>query len=224
MTIKYCLPIIKNTEAEVLQALKIKGFDFYEVWLDYIKGLEEKLITKMAKKNTIFVLRRRSLEKQELALDLRKQIISLLSKVKTFLDLDFLTQHEELIFLKENNHRVKLILSFHNYKETPNLDFLKTVINKMKQYKPDIYKVSTFCQKEKDTLTLLQLLLWLKEQKLKFIVLGMGKLGLPVRILGTLWGNQINFTPLTTKEESAPGQLTKRGLELILKELNYGRQ
>lgn len=212
MKTKYCLPIIKTSKKEVLTFLKIKDYDFYEIWLDYIKDLDEKFIIETCKKfqrRLIFVFRRQNLEKIKLDLEKRQKFITLLSKFNIYLDLDFLTQHEELEFLISSAGRIKLILSYHNYKETPKSDFLGNLLSKMKRYNPNIYKIATFCQKESDALNLLNFILILKEQKLNYIVLGMGKNGLISRIIGPLWGNQISFAPKDIKDKSALGQLTK---------------
>lgn len=222
MKIKFCLPVIKKSQKEVLKSLKIKGFDYYEIWLDYIKDLDEGFIIDLAKKfrgKIIFVFRRQNLEPIKLSYEKRKKIISLLLKLPVFLDLDFLTQHEELEFLKMSSARIKLILSYHNYKETPDLAFLENLINKMKRYSPEIYKMATFCKEEMDALKLLNIILKLQKQDLKYIILGMGDKGQITRIIGSIWGNEINFTPLFKKARSAKGQLTKKGLELILKEI-----
>lgn len=224
---KYCLPIIKNNKQQILQALKTKGYDYYEIWLDYIKDLDDKFIAEIAKKyekKLIFLFRRQNLEKIKLTLERRQEIISLLSNCNVLLDLDFLTQYEELEILRQYP-KMKLILSYHNYKETPKIDYLKNLINKMKKYHPDIFKVATFCQKEIDGLNLLGFLVKLKEEKLKYIILGMGENGLIARIFGALWGNEFNFTPIVPEGKSAEGQLTKRQLENILKEVNInGRE
>lgn len=222
MKVRYCLPIIKKTKKEVLKSLNIKGFNFYEVWLDYIKDLDNEFIIKISKQfkgKLIFVFRRQNLETIKLGFDKRSEIISLLSKFNVFLDLDFLTQYGELEFIQQQNINIKLILSFHNYKETPSLDHLKNLMNKMKRYTPAIFKVSTFCKEETDALNLLNLILILKEQKLKYIVLGMGEKGFITRIFGTIWGNEIIFAPKTLSEKSAPGQLTKKQLEDIFSKI-----
>ena len=86
----------------------------------------------------------------------------------------------------------------------------------MKQYNPEIFKISTFCKTEEDSLKLLSSLLKLKAEKKKFIVLGMGEKGLIVRIYGALWGNEFNFAPENEEEKSAPGQLTREKLSVIL--------
>lgn len=220
MNIKYCLPIIKNAKKEIIKSLKSKGYNFYEIWLDYIQDLEDQFIIDIARKNQgrlIFLFRRQQLRKMLLSLEKRKNIISLLTKFNVFLDIDFLTQYEELEFLKQNPGKSKLILSYHDYKETPKLDYLLSLVDKMKKYQPDIFKIATTCNKEADVLNLLNLLLKLKDQGLKYIVLGMGEKGLASRIFGPIWGNQLTFAPQNLKEKSAWGQLTKKQLELIVK-------
>lgn len=222
MKIKYCLPVIKNTRKAVLKSLKLKGFDFYEIWLDYIQDLDDKFAVSLAKKfrgKIIFVFRRQNLEKIRLPLEKRKHIISSLQHSNTLLDLDFLTQQEELDFLRQKNSNIKLILSYHNYQETPALNYLENLINKMTVFNPNIFKISTFCKAEEDALNLLHLLLSLKKQQIKYIVLGMGQKGLITRIFGSIWGNEFNFAPFDVKEKSAKGQLTKSQLENILKEI-----
>lgn len=226
MKVKYCLPIIKNTKKDVLKSLKIKGFDFYEIWLDYIKDLDNQFLLDIAKTNRgklIFLFRRQSLEEIRLPLEKRQQIISSISKYNVYLDLDFLSQYEEIKYLKDYP-KIKLILSYHNYKETPKLDYLKNLVGKMKIYNPAVFKIATFCQNETDGLNLLNFLLMLKEQKVKYTVLGMGKKGLITRIFGSIWGNEFTFVPIDLKEKSAQGQLIKKQMEVILKEINWWRE
>ncbi len=226
MKVNYCLPIIKNTKQEVLSELKTSGYDYYEIWLDYIEDFDEDFlmnITNKFKGKLILLFRRLDLEKIKFTIQERQRIISMLLRLVVYLDIDFLTQHEDLEFLKKQNGNIKLILSFHNYKETPRLNCLVDLVSKMRNYNPDIYKFSTFCQNEEATLTLLSLLLKLKESKLKYIILGMGEKGVITRIVGPIWGSEISFAPKNLRESSARGQLNKKQLELILQEVNYGR-
>lgn len=233
MKIKYCLPIIKSSKEEVLQTIlhNLDGYDFFEVWLDYIEDLEEDFIKSLINKfkdKLILLLRRQNLEKGKLSNNLKNKIIELLEDSISILDLDIVDQKDELEFLRKNRSSIKKIVSYHNYGETPPLERLEKIIGEMRKFNPDILKISTFCKNEKDSLQLLNLLLMLKKQNeqvlsnrnKKFIILGMGKKGLITRIFGAVWGNEFNFAPVDSKERSAEGQLTKRQLENILKEIN----
>ncbi len=219
MTINYCLPIIKKSKSEVLETIdqNRSEFSFFEVWLDYIEDLDIEFIEKLSDElgeKLIFLLRRQNLEQIQMSLQKRHTIMQLLSHQKSLLDLD-IRQQDELHFLKEQSLLSPLILSYHNYGETPQKEVLRETIESMREYKPAIYKIATFCKTKKEAVRLLDLLVELKDQSLRCIILGMGELGTVTRIFGTLWGNELVFAPLEKTASSAPGQLTKEELEKI---------
>lgn len=225
MKIKYCLPIIKSSKEEILQEIlqNLNSYDFFEVWLDYIEDLDENFIKILLNKfnnKLVLLFRRQNLEEGKLSVDLRREIIKLLDSSDSLLDLDIFDQKEDLEFINQNNLNVKKIVSYHNYEQTPALDELQKITEEMDKFNPDILKVSIFCQNKEDSIKLLNLILLLKKGNKKFIVLGMGEDGLITRIFGALWGNEFNFAPIDVKEKSAEGQLTKKQLENILKEVN----
>lgn len=226
---KYCLPIIKNSKEEVIQEISENpDYDFYEVWISYIKDLDTDFVWKISeeyKGKLVFLFRRQDLEKSELEKEVKEKIIKLLENSENFLDLDVNDQKDELEFIKKEKLgneasfllRNKLIVSLHDYEKTPELE---KVYKDMEKFNPEIFKVSTFCKTEQDSLKLLTLLLEIKEKGKKFIILGMGEKGIIVRIFGALWGNEMNFAPKNLDEKSAEGQLTKEKLERILGEIN----
>jgi 3-dehydroquinate dehydratase type I len=82
-----------------------------------------------------------------------------------------------------------------------------------------IIKVATHCTTQRDALRLLTLLIELRESGRKSIILGMGKHGVITRVFGTVWGNEMAFTPLEATARSAPGQLTVDKLDTIMQAL-----
>lgn len=218
--IKYCLPIIKNSRADVLKVINenIGKYDFFEVWIDYVEDYNDEFIQKIStelQQKLIIVFRRQSLEKIKKTFQEIINIINIVKDNGCFIDLDITTQQKELEYIRENLISIKSIISYHNYQITPKDEILNEIIETMKRYSPFIYKVATFCNNEDDSLRLMQLLTKFKKMKKKFIVLGMGELGLITRIFGTIWGNDMTFAPLTESEKSAPGQLTREQMENI---------
>ncbi len=217
---KYCLPIIKETKEEVLNYISENpDYDFYEIWLSYIKDLDIDFVWKLSEQfngKLIFLSRKQNLEKSDLDKDLKEKIIKLLENSDNFMDFDINDRSWGLDFIKENKLANKTIASYHDYKETLEYDQLIKITEDMEKYKPEIFKVSTFCKSPEDGVKLLTLLLKLKSEKKKFIVLGMGDQGKIVRIYGALWGNEFNFAPVSEDEKSAPGQFTKAQLERIV--------
>lgn len=221
--IKYCLPIIKETKEEILNELSQNlDYNFYEIWLSYIKDLDTDFVWKLSETNNgklIFLFRKKNLEKSDIDKHLKEKIIKLLENSDNLMDFDINDGSWGLNFIKENNLQNKLITSFHNYEETPDSEKLTEVIKDAEKYNPEIYKVSTFCKTPEDALKLLNLIFELKNKNKKFIVQGMGDEGKIVRIYGALWGNEFNFAPANENEKSAPGQMTREKLEKILEEI-----
>ncbi len=228
--VRYCLPIIKKTKEEVVNTIRENSdYDFFEVWLSYIEDLDTDFVWKISEEfngKIIFLFRKLELEKSNLKREDREKIIKLLENSENFLDLDINDQKEELEFVKKNKSGNKLIVSYHNYEETPSLKELEKIVEQIDsgsqtvQNDSRIFKVCTFCKDKEDSIKLITLLLKLKEEGLKYIVLGMGKEGVVTRVFGAIFGNEMNFAPDNLEEKSADGQLTRNQLENVLKELD----
>lgn len=223
MKINYCLPIIKTKTTDILKIIRDneKEYQYFEVWLDYIEDFNEAFLTKlttMLQERLILLFRRKNLEPIHMNLEKRLTLISLISESEAFLDLD-ISQEEELDYLFDSKLHIHLILSYHNYKETPDSQTLEEILDDMEPYNPMIYKLTTTCNEETDAVRLLQVQKLLKAENKKHIILGMGKFGTITRVFGTLWGNEMIFAPKKIEEASAEGQLTKKQLEKIFEKL-----
>lgn len=220
---KYCLPIIKKTKNDVLAMLEeAKDYQFVEIWVDYIEDLDTDFMLTLLQaheEKLIIVLRRKDLEPPKLSPERQIEIIKRFVGKKSYVDLDVVAQTELLNTLLEEGVQLNLITSYHNYSLTPMTNVLTLIIEFMRKYKPHIFKIATQCNNENDALRLLEILITLKQQNLKYIVLGMGEFGTITRVFGTLWGNELVFAPLKKEEQSAPGQLTKTEMQTIVKTL-----
>ena len=212
-TARFCLPIQKTKTSEIEELLmnenKRNEYTYFEIWLDLIKDLNETWIKKIVNdydNSVIFLFRRPQLEKITMPIEQRKKIMNILSETNAFIDLD-ISQDEELNYLEQKQIK-NLILSYHNYKNTPEEKDLEQIVRAMEVYQPTIYKIATTCLSEKDGLILMNLMEKLKLEKKKYIILGMGDARKIVRVYGMLYGNIITFAPRTLNQQSAAGQLT----------------
>jgi|SRR5665213_2153103 len=224
MRIDYCLPIIKGAKADVLETIRNNDveYSYFEVWLDYVDGVDEAFINQLvelAGKKLVLLFRRQNLEPINMPAEQRFDILSQLDKTPVLVDLDITTQLAELDYARGHNLTLKTIVSYHNYEQTPDSARLEAIIGTIGGYQPDIYKLAALCGSSEDALRLLQQLLAFTAQDQAAIVLGMGEPGLVTRVFGALWGNAMTFAPLIKQEQSAPGQLTRRQLEAVFKEL-----
>jgi 3-dehydroquinate dehydratase type I len=226
MTPVYCLPIIRSSKAEVLSTIAKHRdrYQYFEVWLDYISDIDLTFVQTLINQfgdELVLVLRRQELEPIQMALSQRLAVIDELAGSPVLLDLD-ISQTRELSHLKLLQQPVQLLASYHNYQETPGDAELQKILEAMAKFKPAIYKLATLCQSANDALRLLMLLSELKSVGKHAILLGMGESGQITRIFGAFLGNELTFAPARAEEASAPGQLTRKQLETIFKELGYG--
>lgn len=221
---KYCLPIITKKRADVQATIEahLSTFRYFEVWLDYIEDLEPGFAASLVglfPHRLVIVFRRQNLDPIKLPLDDRYQIIKTLSRKQVLVDLDITMQGEELSRAQAERLPLKTILSYHNYSFTPSDTELRSLTARMESFGAHIIKVSTHCSTQRDALRLLSLLIEMRESGRKCIILGMGKHSVINRIFGTLWGNEMVFTPLEIAARSAPGQLAVDKLDSILRAL-----
>ncbi len=224
MNVRFCLPIMKTTQGGVLDTIdrNVSAYDFFEVWIDYIIDFDATFLRKLErelKESLVLVFRRRNFEEPQLDLEHRLQLLSHSEGSDALIDLDIERQKTELEYVRQNQLKIPLIVSYHNYETTPEDDALREIITAMDAYQPYIFKIATQCAVPQDALRLLQLLVQLKDEGKRCIILGMGEHGAATRVFGTLWGNDMIFAPQSTREESAPGQLTRDQLKIIFKEL-----
>ncbi len=220
VTNNFCLPIRAASleEAKRTISANVDKYAYFELWLDYLDGVLDSDLTSLISlypTNLIFLFRRHELEPIKMELDRRREIIELLSESNLYLDLDLVTQEEDIEIYKEKKRGLKLLLSYHNYQRTPDDADLMKLKDRMMEFMPEVVKFATFCTKEQDALRLLSLLLHLREEQQKAVVLGMGEHGAITRIFGKLWGNYINFTPISPDAATAPGQYTYHELKKI---------
>jgi len=221
---KYCLPIIKPSRAEVEDVLKknISKFRYAEVWLDYVEDLDPGFAASLVghyPNRLVMVFRRRNLGAMKITPETRYKIISTLSRKQVLVDMDITMQADDISRLQAARVPVKSILSYHNFSQTPSDTALRSIVARMKGWNAHIIKIATHCTTQRDALRLLSLLIDLRESGQRAIVLGMGKHGVITRVFGSIWGNEMAFTPLEVAQRSAAGQITVDKLDSIMQAL-----
>lgn len=226
---KYCLPILKNSKSLVAETIEknLENYGYFEIWLDYVADLDNEFVSKLVSSyedRLVFVFRRKSGEQTAMSPDKTNEIINILAKTASMIDLDIEKQKDELDYIKTLDKSVKLICSYHNYEITPPDDELSKIVEQIRTYSPDIIKVATMCNQASDAFRLIGLKKDFFENEQNHIVLGMGEEGKITRVFGALWGNALIFIPETTEEASAPGQLTRAEMDKITDRINNARK
>ncbi len=101
----------------------------------------------------------------------------------------------------------KLILSFHNFTETPSEEFIYNKLIEEKELGADIPKLAVMPKNFLDVLTLMKATYRARTEAvdLPMITMSMGDLGKISRVIGDLYGSDMSF--VVGKAASAPGQI-----------------
>ena len=103
--------------------------------------------------------------------------------------------------------RCQVIVSYHNYEATPPMD---TVINRVMKVQADAYKVVTTARKPSDNVRVLAAAKALPKERL--VVLAMGELGFPTRVLSPVFGAIYTYAAPMCSDGTAAGQVSARYL------------
>jgi 3-dehydroquinate dehydratase / shikimate dehydrogenase len=109
--------------------------------------------------------------------------------------------------LNQFRGRTQVVVSYHNYEATPQMD---TVVGRMLKVAADAYKIVTTARKPSDNVRVLAAAKALPKTRL--IVLGMGELGFPTRVLSPVFGGVFTYAAPMFSEGTAAGQVSARYL------------
>ena len=99
----------------------------------------------------------------------------------------------------------KLIVSYHNFENTPHLD---QVVKRMTRVPADAYKIVTTARKPSDCARILALAR--SNQKVPMVVLAMGEIGFATRVLSPSFNGLYTYAAPNCVEGTAAGQVTAR--------------
>lgn len=205
-----CAPLKKKTASSLISSLKKAQeiTDIVEIWFDEVKSLSDEEIKKILSiKQKPVIYKCQNLENIELVLN---------NKIE-FIDLDIKTPSKIIKQIKKKYPKTKIIISYHNFKETPTLKTLKDTAKKIKSKGSDIIKIATHAKTFEDSIRILSFLSELNSKKEKAICLCMGEKGEITRTAGHILGNYLMYAPIKDSDASAPGQLTVKQLQWHLK-------
>jgi 3-dehydroquinate dehydratase/shikimate dehydrogenase len=103
--------------------------------------------------------------------------------------------------------RARLVVSYHNYEATPQLD---TLLNRMMRIPADYYKVVATARKPSDCGRVLTLAK--AHPRTPLVVLSMGELGFPSRVLSPAFSGMYTYAAPSTTQGTAAGQVCARQL------------
>lgn len=177
------------------------NLDKWEKWdLDFLRRLRTQYKVAM-----LFTLRQKEQggdysQSEEKRLEDLEALATLLPE---YLDVEDSVPKEFVNKLRQKHPQIKLLLSHHNFTETPlNLDAL---LSNMKRTKATIYKIACKANSSIDAMRMLSFLK--KHNQEPLVGISMGEHGEATRVAGKLFGSQITYAMVEEGISTAPGQL-----------------
>ncbi|MBU1599511.1 type I 3-dehydroquinate dehydratase [bacterium] len=118
------------------------------------------------------------------------------------IDLEVEEEIESIVKLAKAKEK-KVIISYHNYEETPKSETLKKILDSMRKKGADIAKIATFIKSREGLVRLL--LLTSNYKALPIITIGMGDIGRISRIIAPIFGSCLTYGYINKPQ--APGQM-----------------
>jgi 3-dehydroquinate dehydratase I len=184
-----CLEILDKVEMAEIR-LDLTGYDFPTI--GRVFAHQTPTIATCRSENT-------SLEYQKSAL------LKAIESGANYVDIEIEVSEEECreIIQCAKNHGCKIIISYHNFTETPGLKELFTIADDCYRRGADVAKLATMVNKQEDNARLMALYSIGKP----IVSLGMGELGKVSRVVAPLLGAEFTFAAQDDGSETAPGQI-----------------
>ena len=206
----------ENEKGAISALKKAEGSDLVELRLDYIKNLDLESgflsdfisIAKSRKKPVIVTNRKKddggffSGSESDRILALKKAICL----GADYVDIENSADSGSIKGLIGNKKTTKVILSYHNFNETP--DNLKEIYSDMKKLKPDFIKIAANANSAEDNFKIFDLIRDANREKIKITAFCMGSYGQFSRILGIILGSCIDYASAENGKGLAAGQLS----------------
>ena len=211
MKYRTCVSIGEKNPKKVKTVLKkaLSKSDYAEIRFDFLKRSDIPIVLEDIKKNLsrcVCTLRPKSegglfVGKE----DERKSILRLIAEYNPYLlDVEFNTiQKDKKLATYLKKTKSKLLISWHDFKRTPNESQLRAKFNKMKKFS-EVVKIVTVAKSVSDASRLLSL--YSVKSKSKTIAFCMGEQGKFSRILCLHLGSP--FTYVSLGKAIAPGQFS----------------
>jgi 3-dehydroquinate dehydratase-1 len=144
----------------------------------------------------------------------REYLMKIIQLNPFFIDLELHTEGIEELVKCAQQHEVRYILSYHNFRETPPLEILHSLYGEANRFDPYIIKIVTTANSLEDNLTILRFNL---ETESNIIAFCMGNKGILSRIFCIQYGSVFTYGG----EDIAPGQLSMEDLSHIYRILGW---
>jgi len=222
--IQICIPIAAENTSEAIRLIRkaeARGANLIELRLDYLNDLEG--ISQIVESTSLpIIATNRQYEQgghRPQNEDQRVQaILDVAGQGFRYVDIELTTAGLNSVIGELKKMDAKLIVSFHDFKQTPNVTELKKIVESQMKIGADICKLVTTANTIDDGISCL-LFTSKMSQKGKVVCFAMGKMGILSRVLCPLFGAHFTYASVEKGRETASGQLSISDLKRLYRKL-----
>jgi 3-dehydroquinate dehydratase type I len=203
-----CLSVGNVEYHEVLEHLK--KVPFAEIRLDMLNLSPEQIISIFSTHNNLIATFRRGIHSDE---QRAQALMVALESGAAYVEveIDAAPQWRKPIIEKARALNRKVIVSYHNFKTTPGVDDLHSMVESLFDAGADIAKLACMVNSPEDNARILGLYASYKN----LVAVGMGAGGIITRVVAPLMGAPFTFASISGAE-TAPGQFDEKQLRTII--------
>ena len=219
-----CLSLLEPTVKRMLHQIRtLHRADLLEIRLDALEEPKVAPFLDVASPPLLFTFR--ALGEgglRDVPLETRLNLLREAAKGGAFaVDLELASGEEAILGLRHHCEKTKLLLSFHDFRETPPLERLQGVVEEMKRLGADWGKVVTMARDTSEALEVLRLIPWARrELGFPLTAFAMGPQGKFSRVVCLLLGAPLTYAAPPGGKAAAPGQISGDKLRQVLEILD----
>lgn len=207
-----CASIAEKNVEKCIQALDM--VEMAEIRIDLAEFNNDEIRSVFSRrKKTIATCRPGKIREEE-----RVEILKIaIESGATFVDIEYEATPEYKNDLIEfaHSHQCDVIISYHNYDRTPELDELEEIVKNCYTQGADLAKIATHINVNRDNSKILSLY----KAPGRLVAIGMGDLGRISRIVAPFLGAEFTYAALSEDEATAPGQISYERLNKFILEI-----
>ena len=213
MTIRVCVSIPPKTvddAIKLIQKAEAQHADLIEVRLDYLTNHDHIADIPSCSKTPLIATNKSTAQHGKFSgteTERQKILLDATRNGFTYVDVDLGTPKQTELIRKLHKGGAKVIVSFHNFEQTPPMSELDNVLEEEVALGADVCKIITTARTVKDNIVTLDFVSE-ASKKVQLVCFAMGELGKHSRLVSPVFGAFFTFASLDEKRKTAKGQLT----------------
>ncbi|MCK4859644.1 MAG: type I 3-dehydroquinate dehydratase [Candidatus Omnitrophica bacterium] len=207
---------IGEIKSNLLNFSLLKKADILELRIDCFKNIEKEnivhFVSAVKKKGLPIIATVRSKKEggqRNISANSRLKIFKIIAPIVEAVDIEMNSSILDEVVKEAKANKKRVILSYHNFKQTPANSKLEEIVRKGRKAGGEIIKIATFAENKNDVLRLLNIAF--KHREKNIVAISLGEKGVISRLLFPFFGSLWTYTYLD--KPFAPGQMNINRLQ-----------